>query len=324
MVKRGATLPFDEAERLLAGPWDAMPAIVLAAGPDEFLRERLVGAFRAGAEREGSEFLRLEGDELDAGALAGALASISLFAASRRIWLREAAKLDRACEEALLEWARGAAEGARILVTTSRDAGELKVLQAIAAVGVSTPCVVRPGEAGRWVARLIEEAGLSLPPGAADALAAHAHGLLEARQEVEKLRAHAGPGGLVPPRALAALRGARAGSSLDRWADAVLSGDSVAARREAAALDVEGVGGTSALWAVAERALAALEPQSFGYRRSGPRVPLTPNAARAALDAVYAADAALKRGEARDVELRDLIERNLLEARETGTEASRR
>jgi DNA polymerase III delta subunit len=164
---------------------------------------------------------------------------------------------------------------------------------------------------------MIQEAGIRLPPGAAEALAGHARDLLEARQEVEKLRAHADAAGKVPPRALEALRGARAGASLDRWADAVLAGDAQDARREAAALDAEGVGGTSALWAVAERALAALEPQSFGYRRGpAPRVRLTPAAARAVLHAVYAADRALKRGEVQDSQLRDWMERRILMSRE--------
>lgn len=313
MVKRGTTLPFEEAERLLSQESAAIPPIVLAAGPDEYLRERLVNAFRAAGEREGSEFCRLEGDDLDAASLASALASISLFSASRRIWIREAAKLDKACETGLVEWARGPAEGARVLVTTAREIPELKTLQALAAVGASTVSVLRPGEAARWVSRMIEEANLALPSGAAEALAA-ARDLLEARQEVEKLRVHAEPSGKVPPRALAALRGARAGGSLDRWADAVLARDAAAARREGAALDAEGVGGGNALWAVAERALAALEPQSFGYRRLAPRAPLSPALARAALDAVYTADRALKRGEVKDAELRDLIERRLLEA----------
>jgi len=311
--KRGAALSYEEAERLLAGDAAGLPPIAVAAGPDEYLRERLVDAFRAGGERDGSDFCRLEGDDLEPAVLAEALASISLFSSSRRIWIREAAKLDKTCEEALLEWARGSAEGARVLVTTAREIPELRTLQALAAAGVSTACALRPGEAARWVARMLEDAKLAVPPGAAEALAGAARDLLEARQEVEKLRVHAEPSGKVPPRALAALRGARAGGSLDRWADAVLARDAAAARREGAALDAEGVGGGNALWAVAERALAALEPQSFGYRRAAPRVALTPSAARAALDAVYAADRALKRGEVRDAELRDLIERRLME-----------
>ena len=316
MVKRGSTVGFDEAERMLSGGSEGLPPLALAAGPDEYLRERLVHAFRAGGGREGSEFQRLEADDADAAAVAGALASMSLFSSSRRIWIREGSKLDKASEETLLDWARGAGEGARVLVTTAREVSELRVLQALAAAGVSAACSVRSAESARWTARMIEEAGLALPPGAAEALASHAQSLLEARQEIEKLRAHASPAGTVAPGALAALRGARAGASLDRWADAVLGGDPAAARREAAALEAEGVGGTSALWAVAERALAALEPQSFGYRRGGPtggrRVSLTPTQARAALDAVYAADAALKRGQVRDAELRDVIERSLL------------
>ena len=311
-LQRGTTLPYDAAERRLAGSSEQLPPLLLAAGPDEFLRERLVDAFRTGGEAEGSEFCRLEGDDLEPAALAEALASISLFSSSRRIWIREAAKLDKACEEELIAWTRGAAEGARVLVTTARDVAELRGLQALAAAGVATNCVLRAGDAARWVARMIEEAGLVLPPGAAEALAGAARDLLDARQEVAKLRVHAEPSGKVPPGALAALRGARAGGSLDRWADAVLAGDAATARREAAALDAEGVGGGNALWAVAERALAALEPQSFGYRRGTPRASLTPSAARAALDAVYAADRALYRGEVRDVELRGLIERRLM------------
>ncbi|HET7497806.1 MAG TPA: hypothetical protein VFM00_05865, partial [Candidatus Eisenbacteria bacterium] len=250
--KRGTALSYEEAERLLGGDAAGLPPIVVAAGPDEYLRERLVDAFRAGGEREGSDFCRLEGDDLEPDVLAEALASISLFSSSRRIWIREAAKLDKACEESLLAWARGSAEGARILVTTARETPELRTLQALAASGVSVACALRPGEAARWVARMIEDAKLAVPPGAAEALAGAARDLLEARQEVEKLRVHAEPSGKVPPRALGALRGARAGGSLDRWADAVLARDAAAARREAAALDAEGVGGGNALWAVAE------------------------------------------------------------------------
>jgi DNA polymerase III delta subunit len=316
MVKRGSSLPFDEAERTLAGAFDGIPPLVLVAGPEEYLRSRLVAAFRAGGKSDGGELDRVEGDDVDAGTLAGILASISLFSPSRRLWIREGSKLDKPSEETLIEWARGPAEGVRVLVTTAREPGELKLLQALAATGVSVATTLRPGEAERWVDRMIAEAGLSLPPGAGGAVAAQTRDLLEARQEIEKLRAHASPSGTVPPGALDALRGARSGGSLDRWADAVLARDAVAARREAAALDAEGVGGTSALWAVAERALAALEPQAFAYRR-GPasHTRITPAEARAALHAVYAADRALKRGDVRDAELRDLIERNLVEAR---------
>ena len=314
--KRGGSFAFDPAELLLAGESEGLPPLTLASGTDEYLRGRLVAAFRAGAEREGGELRRLEGDDLDAETLAGALASIPLFATSLRIWIREGSKLDKASEEALLAWTRGTAEGTRVLVTTARDVAELRGLQAIASVAVTVSCAPpHPAEAASWVGRMIAEAGLMLPPGTAEALAMRAGDLLEARQEVEKLRANADDSGKVPPRALDALRGARAGASLDRWADAVLAGDAKDARREAAALDAEGVGGTNALWAVAERALAALEPQSFGYRRGpAPRTRLTPSQARVALDAVYAADRALKRGELKDAQLRDWMERKILEA----------
>jgi DNA polymerase III delta subunit len=315
MVKRGTAFSFEEAERILRSGGEGIPALTLGAGPDEYLRDRLVAAFRAGAEIEGSEFQRLEAEDLDADSLAGALASISLFASSRRIWIREGAKLDKGGEETLLAWTRGSTEGVRVLVTSARDTGDLKVLQAVAASGASVVCALRPGEAGRWVDRMITEAGLSIPAGAGEALAGHARDLLEARQEVEKLRTLADAAGKVSPRALGALREARAGGSLDRWADAVLARDSVTARRETAALDAERVGGTSALWAVAERALAALDPQSFAYRRGGaPRARITPTEARAALHAVYTADRALKQGDVKDAELRDWIERRILEA----------
>jgi hypothetical protein len=46
-------------------------------------------------------------------------------------------------------------------------------------------------------------------------------------------------------------------------------------------------------------------------------VRLTPSAARGALDAVYAADRGLKRGEIRDAEIRDVIELRLLRSRGT-------
>jgi DNA polymerase III delta subunit len=307
-----------DAEPLLRGASAGLPPLSLASGADDYLRERVVAAFRAGAEAEGADFQRVEGDELEAAVLAEALQSISLFAASRRIWIREAAKLDKACEEALLAWADGAADGVRVLVTTARDVEELRTLQAIAARGLSISCEARPGDVTRWAERLVGESGLKLPAGAAGAIAAGAGNLLAMSQEVAKLRALADAAGVVPASALAALRGARGGGSLDRWADAVLSGDGGSARREAAALDAEGVAGTSALWAVAERALAALEPQAFAYRRGAPSsIRLTTAAARGALDAVYAADRGLKRGEIRDAEIRDVIELRLLRSRGT-------
>ena len=199
-----------------------------------------------------------------------------------------------------------------------REVEELKTLQAIAERGLSISCEARPGDLTRWAERMLAESGLKLPGGAVEAIAAGAGSLFATSQEVSKLRALADDAGVVPASALAALRGARAGGSLDRWADAVLSGDGGGARREAAALDAEGVAGTSALWAVAERALAALEPQAFAYRRAAPSsVRLTPSAARGALDAVYAADRGLKRGEVRDAEIRDVIEFRLLRSRGT-------
>lgn len=301
-----------EGERLLGGSAASLAPITLAAGADDYLRDRLVRAFRAGGVAEGAEFQRLEGDDLGAETLAETLASMSLFASSRRIWIREAAKLDGACADVLFAWADGAAEGARVLVTTARDPEELQSLRAIAARADVIQCDVGPGGSERWIARLIAEAGITLPAGAVEAIALASGSLLAASQEVEKLRALADPSGRIPASALDALRGARAGGSLDRWADSVLAGDLAAARREGAALDQEGASGSSALWAVAERALAALEPQAFAWRR-GPRssVRLTPRAARAALDAVYAADRGLKRGEIRDAELRDVIEQRL-------------
>ncbi|MGE5176535.1 MAG: DNA polymerase III subunit delta [Hyphomicrobiales bacterium] len=306
---RAGRLRASEGERVLRGPSSGLAPITLAAGADDFLRDRVVRAFREGGDAEGAEFQRLEGDDVDAETLAGALATLSLFAGSRRIWLREAAKLDAACEAALFAWADGTAEGARVLVTTAREPSELKTLERMAARAAVIDCDARAGETERWMARLLEEAGLTLPPGAGEAIARSAGSLLAASQEVQKLRALAGASGKVTASSLGALRGARAGGSLDRWADAVLAGDVVTARREAAALDAEGASGTSALWVVAERALAALDPQAFAWRRGpAPSVRLTPGAALAALDAVYAADRGLKRGAIRDSEIRDAIE----------------
>lgn len=320
MVTRRAAAPrrlaLAEAEAVLRGPSDGLPPLTLAAGADEYLRGRAVAAFRAGAETEGADFQRVEGDELEAETLAEALASISLFATSRRLWIREAAKLDKACEEALFVWADGTADGVRVLATTARDAEDLKTLQAIGARGLTIPCEARPSDVARWAERLVGESRLKLPAGAAAAIAGNAGNLLALSQELDKLRALADSDGTVPAAALSSLRMARGGGSLDRWADAVLSGDGGGARREAAALDAEGVAGTSALWAVAERALAALEPQAFAYRRGTPStVRLTIAAARGALDAVYAADRGLKRGEIRDTEIRDVIEFRLVKGR---------
>jgi len=318
MVTRApGRLSVADAERLLAGPAKAIPRLVVASGDESFLRDRVVRAFRTGASAEGADLLRLEGDDLSAGELAEALASISLFGDLRRIWIREGAKLERGTEEALLDWAGGEGEGVRVLLTTARDVSDLKGLEALAARGTVVPCAAAVGDVRRWGERLLEEAGLRLPAGALDALLARAPGLLALSREVEKLALWRRPDGSVAPQALDALAGGRGGASAARWAAAVLAGDVAAARAESTALDLEGVGGSTCLWAVAERAFAALEPQAFAYQRgratSGP--PLRENDARRALHAVYQADLALKRGQVPDSELRDFVERELARER---------
>jgi DNA polymerase III delta subunit len=304
MVSRGGVRSPREAEPLLRGPAAALPALVLGTGPDEFLRERLMRAFREGAEAEGAEFQRLEGDSLDAETLAGALATLSLFGGAHRIWIREGSKMGNATEDTLLHWANAPGEGVTVLVTTARETDELKFLGALAALAMTVPCRTRGGEGREWAEIIAREAGLKLPGATVETIFGSAPDLLSLKQEARKLAAHADAEGRVPARALDALREASAGASVERWAQAVLSGSASQARAETAALEREGVGGTSALWALAECALAALEPQSFFYRRAArPAVPLPRTQARAVLDQIYRADRALKRGEIRDTEL---------------------
>ena len=315
MVTRApSTLAPLDAERLLAGSAASIPPLVLAAGPEEFLRDRLVHAFRAGAAAESSEFQRLEGDDLDAATLVEALTSVSLFADTRRVWIREAAKLEKGAEETLLTWAAGRGEGVRVLVTTARDATDLKVLQSLASRATVVALAPSPAEMKRWAERLVTEAGLKLPSGALESIASRSNGLLALSQELLKLRLHAGADGRLPAAALDSLAGSRGGASVERWAAAVIAGDVARTRVEAAALEAEGEGGTAALWAVAERALYALDPSPYGYRpRSGP--PMRPADARRALEVVYRADRALKQGELRDAELRDFVEREIAASR---------
>jgi len=314
MVTRApARLSVADAERLLAGPATGLPRLTLAAGEESFLRDRVVRAFGAGATAERSDLLRLEGDDLGGVELAEALASISLFGDLRRIWIREGAKLERAAEEVLLAWAGGDGEGVRVLLTTAREISELKGLETLATRGTVVPCTAAGGDVRRWADRLVEEASLRLPGGALEALLARAPSLLALSQEVEKLALWRRPDGSVAPQALDALSGSRGGASAARWAAAVLARDAAGARSEAAALDLEGIGGSACLWAMAERAFAALEPQAFAYQRgrtaSGP--PVSARDARRALHAVYQADLALKRGRVPDSELRDFVEREM-------------
>src|SRR2546426_109370 len=102
---RGGSISVREAEPMLRGSAAGLPPLVLGAGADDFLRDRLARACRVGAEAEGAEFQRLEGDALDAETLAGALATLSLFGEARRIWIREGSKMGDATEQALLTWA---------------------------------------------------------------------------------------------------------------------------------------------------------------------------------------------------------------------------
>lgn len=315
MVTRGpSTLAPADAERLLAGPAASIPTLVLAAGPEEFLRDRIVHAFRSGGAAESSEFQRLEGDDLDAATLIEALTSVSLFADTRRVWIREAAKLEKGAEEALLQWASGRGEGVRILVTTAREVTDLKVLQSLASRATVVTLAPSPAETKRWAERLVAEAGLKLPSGALEEIAGRSGNLLSLTQELDKLRLHAGADGRLPASALDSLADTRGGASVERWAAAVIAGDAAHARVEAAALEAQGEGGTAALWAVAERALNALDPSPYGYRRSsGPS--MRPADARRALEVIYRADRALKRGELRDAELRDFVEREIAASR---------
>jgi DNA polymerase III delta subunit len=308
MVKARGTLSVREAEALLRGPAAGLPPIMLGAGPDDFLRERLVLAARAGAEAEGSEFQRLEGDTLDAETLAGALATLSLFGGGSRIWIREGAKMGGPVEEALLTWIDAPGEGVFVLLTTAREADDLKFLGAIAGRSSLVPCHARGGEGLEWASIIAAEERVKLPGATIEAVFRSAPDLLSYRQEIRKLSAHADAEGRVPASALDSLREATTTASVERWAQAVLAGSAAEARVETEALAREGVSGTSALWALAECALGALEPQAFFYRRAGrATVPLKPGKARAVLDQVYRADRALKRGQIRDAELADTL-----------------
>ena len=314
---RGASRPRSESaaamEAALRGEGDP-PPLLLAAGPSEYWRDRLVEAYRAGARAAGAEFVRLEGDELDATSLESALESLSLFASSRRLWIREGAKIAKPCEERLLQWADAPPAGLAILFTTARTPDELKFLAALSAKSTFVACEERPGELQREAARLAQAAGLQCPSGLLEAIAARAGSLLLLRQEIEKISLLADGSGRIPPSAADVLSGGRGAASADRWAAAVLRRDGAAARAEAAALAAEGTSVGNALWAVASIALAALEPAAagYGYRRATPGPTLTPAVARAALDAVYRADRAMKRGEIRDAQLLDVLERDLI------------
>ena len=308
MVKARGSMSVREAEVLLRGPASKLPPIVLGAGPDDFLRERLVLAARAGAEAEGSEFQRLEGDVLDAETLAGALTTLSLFGGATRIWIREGAKMGGPVEETLLGWIDSPGEGVFVLLTTARDTDELKFLGALVGRALVVPCVARGGEGLEWASIIAAEEQVKLPGATLSAVFRSAPDLLSYRQEIRKLSAHADAEGRVPAHALDGLREAQSAASVERWAQAVLAGSAAEARVETEALAREGVSGTSALWALAECALGALEPQAFFYRRATrPAVPLKADKARAVLDQVYRADRALKRGQIRDAELADTL-----------------
>ncbi len=311
VTSRGGRLGLPEAERMLRGPASAIAPFVLAAGAEDYLRERVVEAFRAGAASEGSEFRRLEGDETDAAALEGALASLPLFGGAVRLWIRECSKLEKGAAEALLAWTRGLGEGVRVLATTAREVGELKLLDSLGERAAVVVCTARPEERARWTEAMAREAGLALPRGLAGAIAAAAPDLLAASQEIAKLASLADGAGRVPPEAAGALRGAQAQGSLDRWVEAALAGDLPAARAESAALESAGVGAGAALWSLAERALSSLEAggggPAFGAARRAPARPLPPAAARRVLDAVYRVDRALKRGELRDDDWMDVL-----------------
>jgi len=304
---RGRTLSAPDAERLLRGPAGALPALLLATGEEAWLRDRLVTAFRAGGEAEGAEVRRLEGDDLSQEELESALAALPLFGGGVRLWIREGSKLAKGPLDSLLSWAAGPSEGVRILVTTAREVGELKTLESLASRGAVVSCSSRPAEREGWVKRMAEGAGLALPPGLAAAVAASAPNLLAASQEIGKLAVFADSAGRVPAAAAQSLRGGAAEGSLARWVDALLARDRAGARLESAALAGAGVGGTSALWALAERALGALEPGGFGWPRRAAAPAVAPEVARRLLDAVYRADRALKRGELKDTDLMETL-----------------
>ena len=159
----------------------------------------------------------------------------------------------------------------------------------------------------QWAEAIARETGLAFPPGLAATIAQGAPDLLALSQEIEKLSAIADAKGRIPAEAAGALRGAQVQGSLDRWVEAVLAADLPAARAEAASLETAGIGASAALWALADRALSALEPGGFGGPRRTIGRPLTPGAARRVLDAVYRVDRAIKRGEMRDEDWMDAL-----------------
>ncbi|HEY7727492.1 MAG TPA: hypothetical protein VID50_03485 [Candidatus Eisenbacteria bacterium] len=321
---RAGTLSFAEAEQRLRGPAAGLPPLVLAAGEEAWLRNRLTGAFRAGGEVEGAEVRRLEGDELSAADLERALQVLPLFGGGLRLWIREGSKLAKPALESLLGWADGPGEGVRVLLTTAREVAELKALGSLASRAAVVTCALRPPERTGWVKRMAEESGLALPAGLLAAIAASAPNLLAASREVEKLAALADASGRVLPAAAQALRGAAGEGSVERWVDALLTRDRIAGRAESAALSGAGVGGTSALWALAERALGSLEPGGVGWPRRPAAPALPPGLARRVLDAVYRADRALKRGELKDADLIQVLTAEVEDAMtDAGGEGSR-
>lgn len=248
--------------------------VYLIAGSEPLQLGEAADAVRAAARQQGfNEREVLEsGPDFDWSALAGALGSLSLFAARRLIELRvgaakSSAKGDgvgREGAEAIRRCcAQPSADVLLLMLAPGLDWKGLKAkwVQQIEQVGVVVQVREPQGrQLHHWLAERLRRAGFSPSTEAVALLAERVEGnLLAADQEISKLALALAPGALDAEGLLAAVADSARYAVFD-LADAALAGDRARVERVLAGLRAEGTAEPLVLWALARevRKLAAI------------------------------------------------------------------
>jgi DNA polymerase III subunit delta len=245
-------------EQLEAGLARRLAPAYLIAGDEPLLMQECADAVRQRARELGFAEREVHAVErgFDWAALAGGLASLSLFAARRLVELRfrTPAAADGGAE-LFTRFAAAPPDDVVLLALAPKlDKRALQSAWVRAFAGAGEVVEVRPVEPPAlpaWITARLRRAGLKADPGAARLLAERVEGnLLAAHQEIEKLRLlHAG--GELDEQAVRAAVADSARFDIFKLADAAVAGDHGRALRVLAGLRAEGFAIPQILWPLA-------------------------------------------------------------------------
>lgn len=216
-----------------------MKAARIIAAADDFLADLELEPLRAKARERG--FAEEEIPAADAGALANALETRSLFDAGKLVIVPDADDAKEPSLSVMARWAADPQPDVRLVLMTSTPAGTKRVMKALGEhAEVRTPDDVPPWETPGWVIKRARALGKRMTPDAAKALVeALGTDLRELASAVEQLGGTVPEGGTIDVAAVGMqFRGIE--SKLNEFVDALFDRDRAQALRRLRALVAHG------------------------------------------------------------------------------------